>query len=170
VTVGLMRAALSLRVMKNTEGRDLMLNRIIQGDCAAVLKTLPAASKTGSVLTERPLCQQGRTYDDPPPAFAPKSACHTFRATGITAYLKGGGRLEVAQQMANHESSRTTGLYDRRGDDVSLDEVERIGIRSKWRVLRRSRLAADNQTSMSIPQEPVKGGQRPAPTAIRRLV
>ena len=53
---------------------------------------------------------------------------HTFRATGITAYLKNGGRLEVAQQMANHESARTTGLYDRRGDDVSLDEVERIGI------------------------------------------
>ena len=54
--------------------------------------------------------------------------CHTFRATGITAYLKNGGRLEVAQQMANHESSRTTGLYDRRSDEVSLDEVERIGI------------------------------------------
>ncbi len=55
-------------------------------------------------------------------------SCHTFRATGITAYLSNGGRLEVAQQMANHESSRTTGLYDRRGDVVSLDEVERIGI------------------------------------------
>jgi integrase/recombinase XerD len=40
--------------------------------------------------------------------------CHTFRATGITAYLKNGGRLEVAQQMAAHESARTTGLYDRR--------------------------------------------------------
>ena len=54
--------------------------------------------------------------------------CHTFRATGITAYLKNGGRLEVAQQMAGHESSRTTGLYDRRGEEISLDEVERIGI------------------------------------------
>ena len=54
--------------------------------------------------------------------------CHTFRATGITAYLKNGGRLEIAQQMAAHESSRTTGLYDRRSDEVSLDEVERIGI------------------------------------------
>ena len=53
--------------------------------------------------------------------------CHTFRATGITAYLKNGGKLEVAQQMANHESARTTGLYDRRNDEVSL-EVERIGI------------------------------------------
>jgi len=54
--------------------------------------------------------------------------CHTFRATGITAYLKNGGRLEIAQQMAAHESARTTGLYDRRSDEVSLDEVERIGI------------------------------------------
>lgn len=53
---------------------------------------------------------------------------HTFRATGITAYLKNGGKLEIAQQIAAHESSRTTGLYDRRDDDVSLDEVERIGI------------------------------------------
>lgn len=54
--------------------------------------------------------------------------CHSFRATGITAYLKNGGKLEIAQQMANHESARTTGLYDRRSDEISLDEVEKIGI------------------------------------------
>jgi integrase/recombinase XerD len=54
--------------------------------------------------------------------------CHTFRATGITAYLKNGGRLEVAQQMAGHESARTTDLYDRRSDEVALDEVDQIGI------------------------------------------
>lgn len=53
---------------------------------------------------------------------------HTFRATGITAYLKNGVKLEIAQQITAHESSRTTGLYDRRDDDVNLDEVERIGI------------------------------------------
>lgn len=52
--------------------------------------------------------------------------CHSFRATGITTYLKNGGRLEVAQQMAGHESPRTTELYDRRSDAVALDEVERI--------------------------------------------
>lgn len=52
--------------------------------------------------------------------------CHSFRATGITEYLRNGGRLEVAQQMANHESARTTGLYDRRRDQMSVDEVERI--------------------------------------------
>jgi integrase/recombinase XerC len=51
---------------------------------------------------------------------------HTFRATGITAYLKNGGTLERAAVMANHASTRTTQLYDRRRDDVSLDEVERI--------------------------------------------
>ena len=52
--------------------------------------------------------------------------CHTFRATGITAYLKNGGTLERAAHMANHSSTRTTQLYDRRSDEVSLDEVERI--------------------------------------------
>lgn len=51
---------------------------------------------------------------------------HTFRATGITAYLKNEGSLEKAAQMANHASTRTTQLYDRRSDEVSLDEVERI--------------------------------------------
>jgi site-specific recombinase XerD len=52
--------------------------------------------------------------------------CHSFRATGITVYLKNGGLLEHAQQMAAHESARTTKLYDRRSDKVTLDEVERI--------------------------------------------
>jgi len=51
---------------------------------------------------------------------------HTFRATGITAYLKSGGTLENAAAMANHASTRTTQLYDRRSDDITLDEVERI--------------------------------------------
>jgi integrase len=53
---------------------------------------------------------------------------HTFRATGITAYLKNKGTLEAAQHIANHESPRTTKLYDRRQDEISLDEVEKIGI------------------------------------------
>lgn len=51
---------------------------------------------------------------------------HTFRATGITAYLKNGGVLERAATMANHASTRTTQLYDRRSDDITLDEVERV--------------------------------------------
>ena len=51
---------------------------------------------------------------------------HTFRATGVTAYLKNEGTLERAAQMANHASTRTTQLYDRRAEEVTLDEVERI--------------------------------------------
>jgi site-specific recombinase XerD len=53
---------------------------------------------------------------------------HSFRATGITAYLKNGGTLEKAAAMANHASTRTTQLYDRRHDEMSLDEVERIRV------------------------------------------
>jgi hypothetical protein len=49
-------------------------------------------------------------------------------APGITAYLKNSGKLEVAQHIANHESPRTTKLYDRRQDEISLDEIERIAI------------------------------------------
>jgi site-specific recombinase XerC len=51
---------------------------------------------------------------------------HTFRATGITAYLENGGTLEGAQAIAAHESPRTTKLYDRTADAVTLDEIERI--------------------------------------------
>jgi hypothetical protein len=51
-----------------------------------------------------------------------------FRATGITAYLKNGGTLEQAAHMVNHSSTRTTQLYDRRRDEVNLDEVEKIGV------------------------------------------
>ncbi len=51
---------------------------------------------------------------------------HTFRATGITAYLGNGGALEHAQSMAAHESPRTTKLYDRTKDRLTQDEVERI--------------------------------------------
>jgi len=57
---------------------------------------------------------------------ATKIGCHTFRATGITIYLTNGWDLEKAQQMAAHESPRTTKLYDRRADVVSLDEVEKV--------------------------------------------
>jgi site-specific recombinase XerD len=53
---------------------------------------------------------------------------HSFRATGITAYLRNGGSLEKAAAMANHASTRTTQLYDRRKEEMSLDEVERIGV------------------------------------------
>ncbi len=56
------------------------------------------------------------------------TCCHTFRATGITAYLENGGTIEHAQAIAAHESPRTTKLYDRTSDEITLDEVERIAI------------------------------------------
>jgi len=57
---------------------------------------------------------------------ATKICNHTFRGTGITTYLSNNGTLEKAQQMAAHESPRTTKLYDRTNDAMSLDEIEKI--------------------------------------------
>ena len=62
------------------------------------------------------------------PSFELQLCCHTFRATGITTHMQNGGTLEHAQQIAAHESPRTTKLYDRTQDEISLDEVERIRI------------------------------------------
>ena len=90
-----------------------------------------AARRTG-VLTEKPMHRvdawrmvQRRAADL---GTRVRIGCHTFRATGITAYLEAGGTLENAQAMAAHESPRTTKLYDRTGDEITLDEVERIAI------------------------------------------
>ena len=92
----------------------------------------PTAEGSTGHLTARPMGQSDvyrmirRRATDA--GIETKIGCHSFRATGITEYLRNGGKLEIAQQMANHESARTTGLYDRRADQVSLDEVERIRI------------------------------------------
>jgi site-specific recombinase XerD len=56
----------------------------------------------------------------------PAITCHSFRASGITAYLDNGGTIENAQRIAAHESPRTTKLYDRTSDQLTLDEIERI--------------------------------------------
>ena len=87
-------------------------------------------SRRSGRLSERDLSQpdayriiQGRALAA---GIKTKIGNHSFRATGITEYLRNGGKLEIAQRMANHESARTTGLYDRRDDQVSLDEIERI--------------------------------------------
>jgi integrase len=53
---------------------------------------------------------------------------HTFRATGMTAYLRNGGTRENAAARANHASTRTTQMYEGRRDDISRDEVERIHV------------------------------------------
>ena len=52
----------------------------------------------------------------------------SFRATGITVYLKNGGLLEHPQQIAAHASPRTTKLCDRCADDITPGEVEKIRI------------------------------------------
>jgi integrase len=81
-----------------------------------------------SVKLRRDNLRQARWRDSVRPKKKVKIGCHTFRATGITAYLEAGGTLENAQAMAAHESPRTTKLYDRTGDEITLDEVERIAI------------------------------------------
>jgi integrase len=92
-----------------------------------------AAGRAGT-LTEKPMARVDawrmiqRRASDPDLGFRVKMGCHAFRATGITAYLEAGGTLENAQTMAAHESPRTTRLYDRKGDEITLDEVERIKI------------------------------------------
>ena len=58
----------------------------------------------------------------------PEICNHTFRATGITNYLQHGGTLETAAQIAGHASTRTTQLYNRTDEELSLDEIERIRI------------------------------------------
>jgi hypothetical protein len=50
----------------------------------------------------------------------------SIQLQGITAYLSNGGALEHAQEMAAHESPRTTKLYDRTKERLTQDEVERI--------------------------------------------
>jgi site-specific recombinase XerD len=90
-----------------------------------------AAGRTGT-LTGRPMNRvdawrmiQRRAAET---GITLRIGCHTFRATGITVYRAKGGSLEGAQAMAAHASPRTTKLYDRTGDEITLDEVERITI------------------------------------------
>jgi integrase len=90
-----------------------------------------AAGKTGT-LTDRPL-RRNNALDmvkrrAVSAGLSPRICCHTFRATGITAYLEAGGTIERAQQIAAHESPKTTKLYDRTSDQITLDEIERIAI------------------------------------------
>jgi integrase len=90
-----------------------------------------ARAKTGT-LTDKPLRRNNALDMIKRRAIAaglsPRVCNHTFRATGITAYLEAGGTIEKAQQIAAHESPKTTKLYDRTTDQISLDEIERIAI------------------------------------------
>lgn len=90
-----------------------------------------APRKTGTLTTHA--LRRGNAFDmvrrrAMAAGLGDRICCHTFRATGITAYLENGGTIEKAQQIAAHESPKTTKLYDRTSDQVTLDEIERIAI------------------------------------------
>lgn len=105
------------------------------------LRRVSAAAQSHRKSPENAICSQPTVSENPLPqanayqmvrrrgaaaGIATQIGNHSFRATGITAYLKNGGTLERAAVMANHASTRTTQLYDRRSDEVTLDEVERV--------------------------------------------
>jgi integrase/recombinase XerD len=54
--------------------------------------------------------------------------CHSFRATGVTEYMNSGGTIEIAQRIAGHTSPSTTRIYDRSGDQLTIEEIERVQI------------------------------------------
>ncbi len=89
-----------------------------------------AKGRLGSVLAEKPMDQADAwrmiTRRARAAGISAPIGNHTMRATGITAYLANGGALEHAQEMAAHESPRTTKLYDRTKERLTQDEVERI--------------------------------------------
>jgi len=53
---------------------------------------------------------------------------HSFRAIGLADYMENGGDITIAQRMAGHANIKTTQVYDRRDDEVSFSEIERVGI------------------------------------------
>ena len=83
---------------------------------------------TGRALTRRVVLAMIKRRAAAAAGLPASTCCHTFRATGITAYLSNGGTLEHAQQIAGHASPKTTKLYDRTADTVTVDEIERIVI------------------------------------------
>jgi hypothetical protein len=100
----------------NHRERDRMYGGLIQGR---------TRQKRRKRYGNKPSVRLGKVSNPLTPAVGNNNR-HTWRATGITIYLENDGRLEHAQQMAGHESPRTTKLYDRTKDEITLSEVERI--------------------------------------------
>jgi integrase len=102
---------------------------IAEDDKGPLFRTAPRTTRR---LTRKPLSRRNALHMVERRARAAglqeRICCHTFRATGKTAYLQNGGTIEKAQQVAAHESPKTTKLYDRTNDEVTLDEIERIRI------------------------------------------
>lgn len=83
------------------------------------LKTTQFKRNDAWAMVKRRAAEVGLTH---------KLCNHSFRATGITAFIAAGGTIEKAQQIAGHASTKTTQLYNRTSDEITLDEIERIAI------------------------------------------
>lgn len=110
---------------KAQEYLDAYLAHTALSDDQPLFQTVRAGGLTGNRLSRREALDavKRRAIDA---GLGPAICCHSFRATGITVYLHNHGTLEKAQALAAHESPRTTKLYDRSSDQLSLDEVEKI--------------------------------------------
>ena len=99
------------------EDRKGWVFRTARGHNGSMLSNKPTSQPDACRMIRRRAAAAG---------IAAEIGCHRFRATGITAYLANGGALEHAQEMAAHESPRTTKLYDRTKERLTQDEVEKI--------------------------------------------
>ena len=79
----------------------LVVGQVVRSNPASSFRSVPLTARNAFAMVQRRAKAAG---------IATKIGCHTFRATGITIYLTNGGDLEKAQQMAAHESPRTTKL------------------------------------------------------------
>jgi hypothetical protein len=104
--------------------------RIREDPEGPLFRTVP--SRSAQEFTRNPLRQQDAyrmiQRRAKTAGIGTRTGNYSFRATGITAYLKNDGLLEHAQQIAAHASPRTTKVYDRRADDIAPGEVEKIRI------------------------------------------
>jgi integrase/recombinase XerD len=94
---------------------------------APLFQTFRKKKPTGRAMSRSEAYRMIRRRAIDASVFAPV-CCHSFRATGITVYLENKGTLETAQKIAAHESPRTTKLYDRTDDQLTLDEIEKISV------------------------------------------
>jgi integrase len=94
---------------------------------APLFQTFRKKEPTGRAISRSEAYRMIRRRAVDASVYAPV-CCHSFRATGITVYLENNGTLETAQKIAAHESPRTTKLYDRTDDQLTLDEIEKISV------------------------------------------
>ena len=122
MSLGHLETALDFEVRKVSEGSDDSRNCVPppillgQGEPVKCQKWPPSSPE--SATGQPPKCGNEASW----------AGGQNAQLRGHWAYLEAGGTLENAQAMAAHESPRTTKLYDRTGDEITLDEVERITI------------------------------------------